>query len=158
MLRYLIVLLLGAILGVVIYWYAFEGRRDPRVRQAEQDMARSVSKMGEAIRDTVAEISVEDIKAELARSGRVVRQTAKSAAGVFAGDEADARITSTIKEWYASDPLLKVQTIEVKTKGGKVTLSGTVGRAEDIARAMQLAMQAPGVIEVDSGLQVRRVL
>jgi osmotically-inducible protein OsmY len=54
--------------------------------------------------------------------------------------------------------LLKVQTIEVKTKAGKVTLSGTVGRAEDIARAMQLAMQAPGVIEVDSGLQVRRVL
>jgi osmotically-inducible protein OsmY len=158
MLRYLIVLLVGAVLGVVIYWYAFEGRRDPRVREAEQDVARSVSKMGEAIRDTVAEISVEDIKAELARTGRVVRQTAKSAAGVFTGDEADARITATIKDWYANDPLLKVQTIEVKTKGGKVTLSGTVGRAEDIARAMQLAIQAPGVTEVDSGLQVRRVL
>jgi osmotically-inducible protein OsmY len=142
----------------VIYWYAFEGRRDPRVREAEQDVARSVTKMGEAIRETVAEISVEDIKAELTRTGRVVRQTAKSAASVFTGDEQDARITATIKEWYANDPLLKVQTIEVKTKAGKVSLSGTVGRAEDIARAMQLAMQCPGVVEVDSGLQVRRVL
>jgi osmotically-inducible protein OsmY len=158
MIRYLIVLLVGAVLGAVIYWYAFQGRRDPRVQAAEQDVARSVTKMGEAIRDTVAEISVEDIKAELARTGRVVRQTAKSATSVFAGDEGDARITATIKDWYVNDPLLKVQTIEVKTKGGKVTLSGTVGRAEDVARAMQLAMQCQGVVEVASELQVRRVL
>jgi osmotically-inducible protein OsmY len=158
MLRYLIVLLLGAVLGVAVYWYAFEGRRDPRVREAEEEVARSMSKMGEAIRDTVAEIRVEDIREELARTGRVVRQTARSATSVFTGDEQDARITATIKDWYANDPLLKVQSIAVKTKGGRVTLSGTVGRAEDIARAMQLAMQCPGVVEVASDLQVRRVL
>jgi osmotically-inducible protein OsmY len=46
--------------------------------------------------------------------------------------------------------------ISVNCTAGRVTLSGTVSSAEDIGRAMVLAMEVDGVREVVSTLQVKR--
>jgi len=154
--RYFLLILLGAALGVAVYWYATDGRRDARVQEAEREIARGAVRMGEVIRDTVSEIRVEDIKEELARTGRVVRQKAQAAAAVIKGDETDGRMAATVQAKLAADPVLAARKIQVAVKEARVTLTGGVESHEEIARAMQLALGADGVREVVSELQLRR--
>ena len=51
---------------------------------------------------------------------------------------------------------LSALSISVNTTEGIVTLSGTVSSAEDISKAMLLAMETDGVREVISTLQVKQ--
>ena len=154
--RYLIILLIGIIIGAGGYWYVTEGRKDSRIREAEGDLVRGVGRVGEVIKEKVGEISVDDVKDELARTGRVVRQKAQQAGALVSDATADVRITGVIKAKFIADRELSGQEVKVSTKDGRVTLSGAANTHLDIVKAIQLAMDTEGVREVNSEIQIHK--
>jgi osmotically-inducible protein OsmY len=97
----------------------------------------------------------DQIKDELARTGKIVRRKALDLGGQVADATADARIVTVIKAKYAADPDLSVWKIFVSSDQGRVTLSGTVSAEEDIGQAVALALEADGVRDVTSTLTVK---
>ena len=97
---------------------------------------------------------VDEIKEELNRTGRVVRDkmtgTALPAPNTVVNDSAGAAITARL----AADPSLQRSNIQVTTTNGVVTLSGTVLSYEQVGRAMKLALEVDGIQRVVSLLQV----
>lgn len=72
------------------------------------------------------------------------------------GDMAlDASITAAIKAKMAADETVKATDIDVDTKNGIVTLSGTVSSKAEADRAMVIAKEAEGVKSVTSHLVVK---
>jgi len=67
----------------------------------------------------------------------------------------DATVTSNVKAKLAADSTLAGSTINVDTKDGVVTLSGTVNTDADKAKAEQLAKSAEGVKSVTNNLTVK---
>jgi osmotically-inducible protein OsmY len=120
------------------------------MRSAEQ-------KVGNAAQDSlrVLHLRSDDIKDELARTGRVVRREAREAGQAIADATADARVTGTIKAKLLASRDLSARDISVNTTGGVVTLSGSVTSSENIGKAILLAMETDGVREVISTLQVK---
>jgi hyperosmotically inducible protein len=68
----------------------------------------------------------------------------------------DARITAAIKAKLLTSKELSAWNISVNTTAGVVTLSGIVDSPDEIGRAMVIAMDAEGVREVISTLQVKK--
>jgi hyperosmotically inducible protein len=60
----------------------------------------------------------------------------------------DGALTAKIKSKMALDDLVQARTIDVTTKDGEVTLSGTVRSAREHQRAVQLAKETAGVKNV----------
>jgi len=112
---------------------------------------------GHAIQDQlkVLDLRPQTIQDELARTGRVVRRTARDAGKIVADATADARITGAIKAKLLGSRNLSALSISVNTTNGIVTLSGTAPSPEAIGQAMLLAMETDGVREVISTLQVK---
>lgn len=155
----LFALALFALIGVAAYWYFTDARRRESVQNAEEELAKGAARMKEAIQDKLKNFSLrgDDIKEELSRSGKVVRQLAHDLGAAVAEATADARITAAIKAKLVADPDLSAWTISVNTTNGVVTLSGTVASYDAIGKAMLLALEMDGVHEVISTLQVRVV-
>src|SRR6185503_4376943 len=105
--------------------------------------------------EPVVKVNTEKIKEELARTGQVIREKARKAGDTIADATANARTTGAIKTKLVGDTGLSAFKIDVDTSDGVVTLSGTVSSPEEIASAMQLAMEAEGVHRVVSTLQVK---
>jgi osmotically-inducible protein OsmY len=97
----------------------------------------------------------EQVKDELARTGRIVRRKAHDIGEEVADAAADARTMAAIKTSYAMDPNLSVWKISVSCTQGHVTLSGTVSAPDDVGRAVALALDARGVRDVISTIQVK---
>lgn len=55
----------------------------------------------------------------------------------------------------AADAELSVWSIGVSTTAGRVTLDGTVDSEEQIARAITLALETDGVVQVTANLKVK---
>ena len=66
----------------------------------------------------------------------------------------DPGITTAVKTKLAADDTVKAYKIDVDTKDGKVTLTGTVDTAEAKTRAVDVARATKGVIDVDDQLAV----
>jgi hyperosmotically inducible protein len=96
-----------------------------------------------------------DIQEELGKTGKVVRRKARETGQAISDATADARITAAIKGKFLTTRDLSAFSTSVNTTEGVVTLSGMVDSAEDISKAMLVAMQTEGVREVISTLQVR---
>jgi osmotically-inducible protein OsmY len=96
-----------------------------------------------------------DIKDELARSGKVVRRSAHDAGAAIADASADARITAKIKAKLIADRELSAWNISINTTDGHVTLAGTVSSPELIGKALLLALETDGVRDATSNLQVK---
>ena len=140
-------------LGAGAYWYFTEGRHRADVQEAQKEIAAGAGRMKDALKESFPRLAVraEEIKEELARTGKVVRQKTRKAGGVIA----DASITTEIKAKLVADAELPGLKISVNTTDGVVTLSGAVSSEEKIARAMNLALEVEGVREVISTLQVK---
>src|SRR5580658_2983359 len=122
--RGLILFILGVIVGVFgLRWY-----------QREQAAHR---------RDLIAEwhLSPDEIRADLARTGQVARSRLE----VAGSQMADARIVAVIKAKYLLDSQLSAFSISVTSRGGTVTLDGSVTSPELIGRAVALALNTDGV-------------
>lgn len=100
-------------------------------------------------------LSNSDIKSDLEKTGRVVRQKT-AAAGQKIGETFDtARIVTVINGKFVADPQLSAWKIDVDAdKGGVVTLTGTVKSYDAVARATVLALETEGVTRVDALLRV----
>jgi osmotically-inducible protein OsmY len=112
-------------------------------------------------RDTIQDklrsfhLSGGDISNEIARTGRVIRQKAQEAGTAISNATADSRITGAIKARLLRDPDLSAWDISVNTTDGIVTLSGTTSSAENIGKAVLLAMETDGVRQVISTMQIK---
>jgi hyperosmotically inducible periplasmic protein len=155
--RTFLALVLGVAFGAAAVWFFINYRTDPRLQSAGQ----KVEDTARATRDAAAEklrglhLNTEDIKDELARTGRVVRRAASQAGQAIADATADARTTAAIKAKLVASRDLSALNISVNTSAGVVTLSGFVSSTEDIGKAVMLAMEVQGVHEVVSTLQVK---
>jgi len=112
------------------------------------------------VRDLAAEkiiewhLTPEEIKAELERTGRVVRSKANAAVAKSSQVIDNARVVAVIKSKLVGDRQLSAREIGVEAKQGTVTLTGTVGSADLIGRTVSLALDTEGVTEVVSLLTV----
>jgi osmotically-inducible protein OsmY len=159
-------LVLGIICGVVAYWYiqkkaAEHPQAQQRYEQAASETASNVTttahSMSDALRaklDTL-DLNSDQIKDELARTGQVIRRKAQDIGDAAADAASDARAITEIKARYAKDPTLSVWKISVSCSQGHVKLSGSVKSPDDIGKAIALALDADGVRDVTSTLQVQ---
>lgn len=153
----LIVLILGIAIGVGVVWY-FQSKPEHRtLREAGQELGTAVESAGNSIQEKVRSwnLGTNNIREELAETGRVIRQKAEKAGEAIADATADARTTAAIKAKLVRDPNLSAWNISVNTTAGTVTLSGVVESVEAIQDAMALAMDTDGVRQVISTLQIK---
>jgi hyperosmotically inducible protein len=153
--KFLLGLILGIVLVLAIIWYFADQRHNSTAQDAKNHIESAANGVKESVQTNWKSLRTEDIKEELARNGRVVRQKAQDIGHSVADATADARITTTIKGKLLANPDLSALSISVNTTAGRVTLSGTVSSPDKIREAMQLALDTDGVQEVVSTLQVK---
>jgi osmotically-inducible protein OsmY len=155
--RTIVALVLGIAVGGAAAWFYMAYHNDPRWHAAEQKVGSATQSTREAAQQELHALRLrpEDIKEELARTGRIVRREARAAGNALADATADARITAAIKAKLVASRDLSALNISVNTTAGVVTLSGFVSSSEHIAKAIVLAMETDGVREVISTLQVQ---
>jgi BON domain len=159
-------LILGIIFGVVAYWFlqkkaAEHPEAEQRYEQAAaQTMsnatvtAHSMSDAFVAKLDTL-NLNTDQIKADMSKTGQVVRRKAQDIGEAAVNTASDARAVAEIKTKYAEEPSLSVWKISVSCSQGHVKLSGTVKSPDDIGKAIALALDAGGVRDVTSTIQVQ---
>jgi osmotically-inducible protein OsmY len=154
--RFLGILIIVAI-GFAGWWYFSGEKGREQARQVGESVSRSANHAADATRDKLHDLNfnTEDLKEELARSGQVVREKAKSLGGKVADATADARVTASIKGKLVADSSLSALSISVSTTDGVVTLSGSVPTHDDIKKAMDLALATDGCNKAISTLQVK---
>jgi osmotically-inducible protein OsmY len=159
-------LVLGIIFGAVAFWYIQKKAHEhpeaqQRYEQAAQQSASNAGHTAQSMSDALkAKLETLDlnggqIKDELEHTGEVVRRKAHDIGQAAVNTASDARAVGDIKAKYAMDSSLSVWKISVSCDQGHVKLSGTVSSPEDIGKAIALAMEAPGVRDVTSKIQVQ---
>jgi len=151
----LFVLLIGAAIGIGLYIFTKEPGSRSDLDRAGEKISEGAGQVKDAFNQQITNIDTEQIKEELARTGRVVQKKAEEAGAKIADAAADARITAAIKSKFTVEPDLSVLSISVNTTRGVVTLAGQASSHENIKKAMRLALETDGVTEVVSTLQVK---
>jgi hypothetical protein len=148
----IVALLAGLLLGIAAAWYLpqFQRKTEPPRSGGTVDVPDGVTHPP----TTREGITSEQIKDELARSGRVIREKATKAGEAISDAATNTRISTAIKTKLLQETGLSAFNIDVDTSAGVVTLSGTVSSPEQISRAMDLALQTEGVHKVVSTLQL----
>lgn len=101
---------------------------------------------------TTGRIDTEKAKAVGAEIAAKTAEAANKAEAVLS----DGALTAKIKSKMALDDLVKARTIDVTTTKHVVTLRGTVTSVAERDRAVQLAKETTGVVEVVDKLGVTR--
>jgi hypothetical protein len=160
--RTLFILVLGLVVGGFGYYLYQQSRNaehpSPVAPAPAPDTNRppETNRAKESWSDRWGDLKTDQIREELARSGKIVRTKAREVGAAVADATSDARITGAIKAKFAVDSELSALSISINTTEGVVTLSGTVSSHEHIAKAIRLALETEGVREVISTLQVRQ--
>jgi hypothetical protein len=159
-------LVLGIIFGALGYWYIQKkAEQHPQAQQRyEHSASRSAGNvtdaahnMSDALRAKLEtlDLNAGQIEDELSHTGEVIRRKAHDIGQAAVNAVSDARAVADIKAKYAMDRSLSVWKISVSCNQGHVKLSGTVSSADDIGKAIALALEAPGVRDVTSKIQVQ---
>jgi len=128
-----------------------------KARGAAEDVTAQTRDAAKRVKDTVSEkledwhLTPDEIKADLAKTGEVVRTKAHAAGETIA----DARIVAVVKAKYVLDRDLSALDIAVSSNSGEITLTGGVASPELIGRAIQLALDTDGVHRVTAKLAVQ---
>ncbi|HZL12872.1 MAG TPA: BON domain-containing protein, partial [Verrucomicrobiae bacterium] len=159
-------LVIGIILGAVGFWFVQKKAREhPEAQQRYEqstaqlrtNAAEVAENMSAALRaklDTL-DLHTDKIKDELARTGKIFRSKTQGASEKVADAASDARAVTEIKAKYAEDSTLSAWKISVGCHQGHVMLFGAVSSPEDIGKAVALALDADGVHDVTSKLEVK---
>jgi hyperosmotically inducible periplasmic protein len=159
-------LVLGIILGAAGWWLVEKKAQEhPGAQQRyEQSAAAALTNAGAAANnlsdafraklDTL-DLRTAEIKNELGRTGQIVRRKAQDIGAAAVNAASDARAVVEIKAKYAMDSKLSAWKISVSCQQGHVTLSGTVSSPDDVGRAVALALEADGVRDVTSTIQLK---
>ena len=152
---FITILFVGALIAVGVIWY--ESDKNPHAEEAKKNIQGAVQETGAMIKNKLDDwnLKPDAIKDEMVRTGKVIRTKAQEAGHAIADATADARITAAIKAKLLGDQHLASLSISVSTTNGLVTLSGTATSAENISRAIQIAMETDGVTQVISTVQVK---
>ena|ERR1700677_1464521 len=147
--------ILGLVIGVAAYWFV-ETRPQTHGSNAAAG-ASSTGGISDALRAKLdaLDLRTDQIKDELARSGKIARRKAQDIGSEISDAASDARIVAAIKAKFAVDQDLSVWDISVSCTQGHVTLSGTVPTPDDIGKAMALAMEPDGVRDVISTIRAK---
>jgi hyperosmotically inducible protein len=158
-------LVLGIIIGAGVLWFYGHSRSMEEREQSARVQAGKALELAQdaaerakrALPGAIAalELRADDIRKEVAETGRVVRRRARDLGSAVVDTATDARITAAIKAKLAADPDLSALGISVDTTAGRVTLAGSVASPDLIGRAMVAALETEGVREVISTLQVK---
>jgi hyperosmotically inducible protein len=148
-------LLLLVVLVFVAVWVVRNVDFDRDGVRAGGEIGRAAERTGDKVGDAVRGIDTDEIARELKETGRVVRRKTSQAARQLADATRDGRTTAAIKAKLALDPRLSALEVSVDTTDGVVTLAGRVDSPQDVARAIELALEQDDVREVISTLQVR---
>ena len=157
-----IAFLLGIIVGAAGYWYMLQ----LPVQQAGQHAQQKATAAAKAASDAAAQarqalaakldalqLSAQDIRDELKQTGEVVRRKAREIGQAATDAATDTRITAEVKRKLLADPALSALSVSVNTTDGRVTCPAA-SSADQIGKAMLLALETDGVREVVSTLQV----
>jgi osmotically-inducible protein OsmY len=152
-------LVLGIIFGALAFWYIQKKAQEhpeaqQRYEHAASETASSISDALRAKLDTL-DLNSNQIAEELAHTGEVVRRKAMDIGQAATNAASDTRAVAEIKAKYTMDPSLSVWKISVSCNEGHVKLSGTVSSPEDIGKAISDALDAGGVRDVTSTIQVK---
>jgi len=109
-----------------------------QIDQSMQKMGQKVDQVTDRAKEQVAK-TADRAKEQVAKTGQVLDDTA---------------ITAAVKAGIIAEPGLKVLKIDVDTKDGKVTLTGSADSAENVQRATQVASSVHGVKSVDNRIAV----
>ncbi|MCX7886771.1 MAG: BON domain-containing protein [Verrucomicrobiae bacterium] len=150
--------LVGVLLALGAMWYFERGRGRAEIREVQDRAAAGVRQTVEALDAKLRawHLSTPEIKAELAATGKVIRRSAREFGHAASSAASDAAITAKIKAKYLAEPGLSVWRISVNTTAGHVTLAGSVPSHDLIAKAIALALETEGVVDVTSNIQVRK--
>jgi osmotically-inducible protein OsmY len=159
-------LVLGIILGAAGFWFIQnKANEHPEAQQHYQQSmtdataaaSEAVSTFSDAMKAKLETLNLQpgQIKDELVKTGQVIRRKAYDIGESAADAASDVRAVAEIKAKYAGDSTLSVWKISVGCNQGHVTLSGTVSSPDDIGKAVALALDAGGVRDVTSTLQVK---
>jgi hypothetical protein len=97
----------------------------------------------------------ENLRRELEHAGDVIKREGKRLGDQLGAATSDVRIVAVIKARYTLDDGLSAWNIVVACKDGHVTLAGSVDSPELIGRAIVLALDTDGVLDVVSSLRVK---
>lgn len=155
--RVFLALIVGILLGGAALWYYNTTQGKSRVHDTSQHLESAAKSAGDTLQQKIHDwnLTPQNIKDELARSGQVVRRKAEQAGQAISDATADARTTTAIKAKLVANRDIPGLSISVNTTAGVVTLSGAVDSVEQISKAMAIAMETPGVQQVISTLQVK---
>jgi hyperosmotically inducible periplasmic protein len=159
-------LIIGIILGAVGFWYfQKKAAEHPEAQQRYEDAAAQFRTNATAAAENTSDalkakldtldLHGDKIKDELARTGKIFRSKTQNLGEKISDTASDARAVTEIKAKYLADSTLSAWSISVDCDQGHVTLSGTVSSADDIGRAVALALDADGVTDVTSTLAVK---
>jgi osmotically-inducible protein OsmY len=155
----------GIVVGALAYWFVekkagehpeAQRRYEHAAQQSASNVTHAAQNMSEAFQaklDTL-DLNTGQIEDELRRTGHVIRREAEDIGQAAVNAASDARAVADIKAKYAMDSSLSAWRISVSCSQGHVKLSGTVSSPEDIGKAIALALEAPGVRDVISTIQV----
>jgi len=149
--------IVGLLIGAAAMWAYQTNRQNTYLVSARNHVDQAATSAGNAIDDERRKfhLDTDDIKDELAKTGRVIRDKAQEVGHKISDATADARITAEIKGKMVADQGLSSMSISVNTTAGVVTLSGSVKNVDDIGKAMYVALNTDGVSQVISTLQVK---
>lgn len=152
----LFIFIIGILVGLAIYWFVLQPKAShapATVATASTNAESAAAETGQSWRE---KLNPEKIQEELNRTGKVIREKSAEAGAAIANATADASITASIKARLLKDSGLSAFKIDVDTNDGTVTLSGTVSSDQQIARAMEIALDTDGVHRVISTLQIQK--
>jgi len=144
--------LAGVLVGVAGHWYLTQPDSKRSFGDATESVRNGATNLKESFKEN---FDGAKIKEELARTGKVIREKASKAGDAISDATANARITAAIKAKLLKESSFASLKIDVDTTDGLVTLSGTVTSHEEIAKAINLALETEGVRKVVSTLQVK---
>mgnify|MGYP001550370438 CR=1 FL=1 len=110
----------------------------------------------DAIHDKLVDwkLTPSDLKADLAKGGRIVRSKAVAASAHTGAAFDNAKVVTVINAKLVGDSQLSAIKINVDADQGVVTLKGTVKSVDLIGRAIALALDTDDVTQVVSLLSV----
>lgn len=126
-------------------------------RSAGQQLDSAVAKAEQNIDNAQAKARQEAAEAQssIESTADKAAKAIDNATQAVADTAADARITAAVNAELAKDPGLSALRIDVDTRDGRVSLSGTAPDAAAKDRATRLASAVKGVTGVDNRLEVR---
>jgi osmotically-inducible protein OsmY len=155
--KFLLGLILGVAATVAVAWHYGAVQNNSALDNARNNVSNGVQQARDTAQKDLGslEVQAQDIRDQLANSGKVIWQKAQNAGKVVVSEADDTRITAEIKGKLLADTRLSGLGISVSTTDGRVTLSGNASSVDDIQNAMSIALHTDGVREVDSTLKVK---